>query len=68
MVLWNEEFSLYHSQAAAAPEVHISHELVPDVMMPALFFAFQFENPWQLLKFCSQKQPPALFQLSHLIT
>lgn len=36
--------------------------------MPALFFAFQFENPWQLLKFCCQKQPPGLFLFSDFIT
>lgn len=38
-ILWNEEFSLYPSQAATAPKVHISHEIVPDVTMPALCFS-----------------------------
>lgn len=68
ILLWNEEFSLSHSRAATAPAVYTSHETVSDMTMAALFFAFQFGNLWQLLKFCSQKQPPALFQLNGFIT
>lgn len=37
-------------------------------MIPALFFAFQFENPWRLLKFCCLKWPPGLYQFSDFIS
>lgn len=65
MVFWTEEFSSYLSQAN--PQTYISHETVPLVMIPTIFFAFQFENPWQL-KFCCLKWPPGLYQFSDFIS
>lgn len=66
MVLWNEEFSLHLSQADS--QIYISQETVPHGIIPALFFAFQFENPWQLLKFCCLKWPPGSYQFSDFIS